>query len=155
MNRLVGTILLAGSLALGWLLMDLQSFMDRPLPLPEEGVVYDLAPGTSLKALARDLHARGIIEKPFYLVLVGRWQGKAGRLKAGEYLFLPGTTPQALLDQIAAGKVVRHSFTLVEGWTFRQVRKALEARPEIGHTLAGLDDAQVMVRLGHPGEHPE
>ncbi len=155
LGRFLGALILAGSLAAGWFLMDIQGFMARTLPLPEEGMAYTVAPGTTLKGLARDLHDRGVLEKPLYFVLAGRFQGKAGRLKAGEYLFLPGTTPQALLDQIAAGKVVRHRFTLVEGWTFHQVRKALEAKPQLAHTLAGLDDAAVMARLGHPGEHPE
>ena len=51
--------------------------------------------------------------------------------------------------------MVQYSLTLVEGWTFRQVRAALAGQERLEHTLSGLDDAAVMQRLGLDGQHPE
>ena len=44
---------------------------------------------------------------------------------------------------------------MVEGWTFQQLRQALSEHPKIAHTLGALSDAEIMARLGRPGEHPE
>jgi UPF0755 protein len=53
------------------------------------------------------------------------------------------------------GEVVQYSLTLVEGWSFRQVRTALERQSKLELTLTGLSDAQLMARLGYPGVNPE
>ena len=53
------------------------------------------------------------------------------------------------------GKVVSYRFTLVEGWTFRDLRRALERAQHLKRETAGLDDAAIMKALGHAGEHPE
>ena len=76
-------------------------------------------------------------------------------LKAGEYRFRGGITPLELLEQVVAGRVVEYPFTLVEGWTFRQVLAALAAAPKLSHSLQGLNPPQAMASLGYPGLHPE
>ncbi len=60
-----------------------------------------------------------------------------------------------MLDRIVAGRVIQYPLTIVEGWTFRQLRQALAAHPQLTQTLAGLSDAEIMARLGRPGAHPE
>jgi UPF0755 protein len=51
--------------------------------------------------------------------------------------------------------VVQYNLTLVEGWTFRQVRSAVARHEKIKHTLDGLSDSEVMDKLGHTGVFPE
>ncbi|MNZ91396.1 putative aminodeoxychorismate lyase [compost metagenome] len=51
--------------------------------------------------------------------------------------------------------MVQYSLTLVEGWSFRQLRAALAGQERLEQTLAGLDDATLMQRLGLDGQHPE
>jgi UPF0755 protein len=81
--------------------------------------------------------------------------GADARIKAGEYAIAPGTTPRGLLALFESGAVVQHSVTIVEGWTFRDLRRALEKQPHLDNTLAGQDDAAVMAALGENGTHPE
>ena len=81
--------------------------------------------------------------------------GWAPRIKAGEYAIVPGTTPRSLIEQIVAGRVLQHALTVVEGWTFRQLRQALAAHPKIAQTLREASDAEIMARLGRPNQHPE
>jgi len=50
---------------------------------------------------------------------------------------------------------VQYNLTLVEGWTFRQVRSAVAKHEKIKHTLDGLSDSEVMDKLGHTGVFPE
>ena len=76
-------------------------------------------------------------------------------MQAGGYYIRPGTTAEALMDLFVQGKVLQHSFTLVEGWTFRQLRQAMHSHPELVNTLTDLSDQEVMARIGHPDEHPE
>jgi UPF0755 protein len=51
--------------------------------------------------------------------------------------------------------VVLQSVTVVEGWTFAQMRAALDAHPAVAHQLRGLSAQQLMEALGHPGEAAE
>jgi UPF0755 protein len=60
-----------------------------------------------------------------------------------------------LLRLLESGAVVRHSLTVVEGWTFRDLRRALEGNAWLDNTLAGRDDADVMAVLGEGDRHPE
>jgi len=90
-----------------------------------------------------------------YLRLLARWNGQAAKLKAGEYWLAPGTTPPQFLDQLVAGRVKVYSLTIVEGWTFRQMLRAIHVHDAIRQTLAGLGGDEIMDRLQRPGEHPE
>ena len=96
-----------------------------------------------------------MLTHPRWLQAYARATGADARIKAGEYAIEPGTTPRTLLVLLESGKVVQHSVTLVEGWTFREARRAIEQEPHLKHTLEGQDDAAVMAALGEPGQHPE
>ncbi|MEW6354500.1 MAG: endolytic transglycosylase MltG [Pseudomonadota bacterium] len=142
-------------LAAAWLVIDYRQFLNTPLALGGQALHYDIAPGTGVKKIAQDLERRGVVKHWFYLAALARLQGQAHQIKAGEYEFIAGTTPTQLLDQLVAGRVLEYSFTLVEGWTFRQLLEALRQNTALQHTLTGLNDAQIMERLGWPGQHPE
>ena len=124
-------------------------------PLDPGAQTYVLRHGASLRSLAAQLHERQVIRESESLVWLGYVTGKARKLKAGEYRFRPGITPVELLDQVVAGRVVEYPLVVIEGWTFLQLRKTLEAAPKLEQTLAGLTPADVMARLGRAGLHPE
>jgi cell division protein YceG involved in septum cleavage len=77
-------------------------------------------------------------------------RARCARSARGNYEIPPGTTPIALLDKLVRGEESLRSLTLVEGWTFRQMRAAL-AREELRHDTASLSDAEIMQQLGRPG----
>ncbi|MDE2070311.1 MAG: endolytic transglycosylase MltG [Gammaproteobacteria bacterium] len=118
-------------------------------------VDVEVTPGAPLRQVAGELHAQGVLPQPFDLVWLARLRGDTHALRAGEYLVPPGTSVAGLLDLLKSGKVVLHSLTLVDGWTFKQVMQAVDSDPALRHTLAGKDAAAVMAALGHPGESPE
>lgn len=155
MRKFFGFLILFGSLAIGWIYMDIQQFADTPLRIESKNLSYIVAPGANLKAVARDLHGRGIIDRPVYFIWLARLRGAGGNIKAGEYQLTAAMTPTQLLDNLVAGKVVQYSLTLVEGWNFRQVMAAVNSHPKLVHTLSGLTDQQIMAKLGWPGQHPE
>lgn len=157
MHRLLGLILLIASFGGGWIWMDYREFEQTPLALPADGITYTLPAGGSAGSLASDLAAAGYLPSRWTLHL--RWlawsSGRAARLKAGEYRLEPGLTASELLDLLVSGKVVQYPLTILEGWTFRQLRAAVREHGALRQTLDGLDDTQLMAALGRLGEHPE
>jgi UPF0755 protein len=85
----------------------------------------------------------------------GRLSGQAGRVRAGEYRIPAGSTPRQVMERLVSGEVLLHALTIVEGWTFHQMRRAINAHPAIRVTLDGVPDEEVMALLGREGEHPE
>jgi UPF0755 protein len=130
-------------------------WLSTPLPLGEAGTTIDVLPGQSLTAVTQGLAARGLLQHPRLLAFYGRLTGADARLHAGEFAIEPGTTPAGLLRTFISGAVVQHSVTIVEGWTFRDLRRALAAESTLEHTLTGWSDDAVMEALGEAGRHPE
>ncbi len=153
--KLIAILVLVGCLAAGWLWVSYQSFANEPLSVGGKELRLVVKPGMSLRGVADRLQAKGVLKHPRYLAWMARWRGVADRIKVGEYRITPGTTPSQLLTMLVEGRVIQYSLTLVEGWTFRQVMDAVDSDPHLKHTLKGLKPDEIMVRLGHPGEHAE
>ena len=108
--------LLVVALALAglWLRFHFDAFKERPLALPatlepDQPFLFEIPFGMSLRTLAQELTALGVLDQPYYFLALAYLRGDAGRVKAGEYEISPGTTPVALLD---LGWVRAH----VESW---------------------------------------
>jgi UPF0755 protein len=155
LHRLIGLLILAISLAAGWLWTDYQAFTQTPLSVGENGLVYELKPGGSARSLARDLHAQGVLRNEIYFRILARIDADARHLKAGEYLIEPLTTPAGLLRLLSSGKVIQHSITLIEGLNIRQMLAAIAADERLLHTLKDKSAADLMAALGKPDRHPE
>ncbi len=154
-GALLALVLLLGLVAAGLFWQRYQSFLQRPLAVPEAGMVLEVKPGTSVAALGRRLAERGVLDDPWLLRLHVRLHPELGRIRAGEYRLTSGLRPDGLLAMLVAGRTLMHAITFPEGLEFRRWRRLIEADPHLKQTLRGLTDAEVMARLGHPGEHPE
>ncbi|MGI9245848.1 MAG: endolytic transglycosylase MltG, partial [Steroidobacteraceae bacterium] len=155
LRRLLLFAVLAAGLSAGAAALFFMSWVDGPLGIGAEPVTVDVAPGQTLTAVANDLARRGLLRHPRLLSLYAKSTGADSRMRAGEYSLQPGTTPRTLLQAFVNGAVVQHSVTIVEGWTFRDLRKALAQEPTLGPATARLSDAEVMARLGEEGRDPE
>lgn len=153
---LVWLVLLAAlaAVAAGW--YGFERFSRTPLAVGPQRQTLDVERGSSLRGIVAQLRTRGFTRAPslYWRVLAERMR-VADRLHAGEYALDPGVTPGQLLDAMAAGRVIQHNFTIIDGWTFRQLREALAHVATLRHTGATLDDDDVMRRIGAPGEAPE
>lgn len=149
LKRFLIAIILLLAAAGTWLLF--QSILDRPMALPDEGLVIDVPVGTTLAALGERLAAEGVLGSPRALRLHARMQGQAHAIKAGEYELAPGTTPRKLLQQLVEGRARLHSLTIIEGWTTHDLLLALrQAEPLVRQTLdGGLDGLAAL--LDFPG----
>jgi len=111
-------------------------------------------PGATVRGVLAELDARGAISDRRAVELQLRVLGWP-RIKTGRYEILAAASPQEILRQLVEGRVVFEALTIIEGWTFADMRRVVEAHPQIKVTLRGKDVAGVMSAIGHPGEHPE
>jgi UPF0755 protein len=155
MHRILGIAVLVITFGLAWLMMEYNRFSDTPMELPDEGITYTFAPGTSLRHLAEDLEHKDILSSALYLRVMARIGDSAQRLQAGEYLIPRGTTPKGLLALLISGKVTNYSLTVVEGWTFAEMLDAVRRSDALKQTLTSLSPEEVWQRLGVEGDHPE
>ncbi len=133
--RIIISILIS-SIA-GWLIICYR-FLTQPL-IQTQPFYYQIQPGASLRTLISDLQQRGILSHPDFFFILAHLSGAASQLKAGEYFFSVGTTPYDFLNKIRMGKILLRHFTIVEGWTFRQMLHALAIAPYVRTTLQRPD----------------
>lgn len=153
--RLAGLLLLFGSFAGTWLAMDFDDFRTTPLVTGDDPVPLLVKPGSSFKSVAAELHERGVLEHPTYLVMLARWQDVDGKIKAGEYALRPGLVPEQLLQQLTEGQVLHYALTLIEGETFQEMMQRIAEAPVLEQTLVDHQGKTVMQAIGYPGLHPE
>lgn len=146
-------ILLTAAAAVGYVAF--MNWIDRPMQVGASAITLDVPRGQPLAKTLEQLATRGVLEHPSWLRAYARAIGADARIKAGEYSVQPGTTPRGLITLLESGLVVQHSVTIVEGWTFRDLRRALEKETHLENTLAGRDDDAVMAALGEEGQAPE
>ena len=130
-------------------------WLHAPLPMGSEPLELASEPGTPPRGVAQDVQAAGVRVDARILYAFFRLSGRGRDIRAGNYEIPPGTTPLVLLDKLVRGEETLRTLTLVEGWTFRQVRTALARDEQLKHDTAELSDAALMERLGRPGVHPE
>lgn len=147
-------LLLLGALAGGGLAWWAVQQLDTPGPAPAP-VVVEIPAGMALSRVAARLEDAGVLRHGWLFEWYGRLSGQAERVRAGEYRFPPQATPREVMARLVSGEVVLHSMTIVEGWTFRQLRAALAAHPALRQTLQDVPGEELMARLGREGEHPE
>ena len=126
-----------------------------PLALAQPRVQVEIERGTVGQGVAASLRRQGVEVPGWLFGLALRVRGDATRIRAGDYEFEGPITLSTLLDRLTRGDVALRDVTLIEGWTFRQVRTALERHPDLKQEAAGLSDAQVMQRIGAAESHPE
>jgi len=127
----------------------------QPLVLPASPFVFDVKPGQTLKAVARELAAAKVLDTQWPLVALARLRGVDRAIKAGNYEIEQGVTLPGLLDQLTQGTVTQTSLTIVEGSTFAEVRRQLADDSDIVKPDPPLPDGELMAKLGAPGTAPE
>ncbi|MBH2018086.1 MAG: endolytic transglycosylase MltG [Burkholderiales bacterium] len=111
--------------------------------------------GTTANGVAEAVVASGTDVPVLLLQAWFRVSGQARLIKAGSYELVPGTTPRKLLSMLVRGEETLKSITLVEGWTFFQVRAALQKAEQLTPDTIALSPEIIMEKLGKPGVHPE
>jgi UPF0755 protein len=130
-------------------------WLNAPLRLTTPLVDLSIEPGTSPREVATEVARAGVDVQPALLYGWFRFSGQARQIRAGSYELQGTVSPRSLLQKLVQGDEASRSVTLVEGWTFRQVRDALQRAESLKPDSAGLTDAQLMQQLGQSGVAPE
>ncbi len=143
-KRLLFLLLLSAALLAG----AMGYYATRPLILPTLPFEFSINQGASLKAAARQMQQTGALPNDWMFVWLGRALGKTTQIKAGNYELEAAPTPLELLDMITKGRGSQNEISVIEGWTFNQLRATLNENPAIRHDSAALSEAEIMQRLG-------
>ncbi|MGE4056055.1 MAG: endolytic transglycosylase MltG, partial [Vicinamibacterales bacterium] len=126
-----------------------------PLISGDQPVRITVPQGSSLTGVARRMQMQGLLSFPRMFVVFARIEGHATRLHAGVYEIQPGMSASALVERIVRGDSIRDEIRFIEGWTFRQIRAALDAHAGLKHDSEGLSDSAILERVGAIEKHPE
>jgi len=130
-------------------------WVNHTLPLSATTLELSIEPGTAPRSVARGVVDVGVQTSADVLYWWFRLSGQARQIKAGNYELEAGLTPRSLLAKLTRGEEALRSVTLVEGWTFKQVRAALLKAEHLKPDSQNLDDKMIMEQLGQPSVHPE
>jgi UPF0755 protein len=130
------------------------SEISKPLRFADD--VFIIKRGESLSSIANRLNNQGVIREPYTLKVYARLNKIGTRIKAGEYRFPDGISLVELADRLVTGKgQIGIKITIIEGWTFAQMREAINAAPKLKKYTLQWTDQQIMEEMGLPGTHPE
>ncbi len=143
-------VVLAAAAVGGIFYYEKQELTFFPAPL-----TFDLKSGSSLRTVARDLSAAGVIGEPLLFELIGRLHGNAPHIKAGNYEFESPTTPLKVLQKITRGDATQVAIRFIDGWTFKQMRAALDTHDAVKHDTLGMSNEAIARKLGIADAQPE
>ncbi len=145
---LLGIFAAAGAGAMAW-------WVNQPLTLAFSTVEFTLDKSNTGKSIAQQVVEAGVQTQPNLLQLWFRVSGDARKIKAGSYELEAGVTPRSLLKKLVSGDQSFRTVTLVEGWTFNQLREALLKAEHLKQETRQLSPEEIMEKLGKPGLKPE
>ena len=128
----------------GWLFW----FALSPIELPSATLDFSIRPGSTLRSATRQLVDAGLHLTEWQFVLLARVYGASSAVKAGSYQVSQGVTPLLLVRKITRGEYAQAEILFLEGWTFRQMREAMQAHADLKHDTAGLAEIEILSKLG-------
>ncbi len=113
------------------------------LPSGAAPVSVLVQPGMSVAEIGRALYTAGLVRHPMVFRALVVERGVGGRLKAGEYRFDASVTPEAIVEALVHGDVVRHDVTFPEG-------KTLDEMAQIAAASGGVRAADFLAAAREP-----
>jgi UPF0755 protein len=123
--------------------------------MPAATVELAIEPGWSARDVAHAVVQAGVPVHAGVLYAWFRVSGQSRNIRAGSYELTPDTTPRSLLRKLVRGEEALRAVTLVDGWTFRQIRQALKAAEHLKPDSQSMPATALMAHLGKPGVAPE
>ncbi|MBP3194458.1 MAG: endolytic transglycosylase MltG [Cardiobacteriaceae bacterium] len=146
--RFLFVFIILGAIAYGaYLYKDAEKSLSEPL---KPGVL-NIPKGANIKVISDNLAKNNGLRYPQALEIYSRFTGKAAKIKAGDYLITPKTTPIELLEDLVAGKVIVLQIKIVPGKKFADLREVLSKAEHIKHETNGKTDKQIAEMLGISG----
>jgi UPF0755 protein len=150
-NKVIaGTVVLCLGAASGFVY-----WAGRPIITDEPAIDFTIEPGSSVGAASQQIAAAGVPVDTFLFSMLARVTRSSAKLKAGTYELKPGTSPKQLIGQLVRGEFAQESLTIIEGWTFKQMRQAVAASHGLKHDTARLSDKEILEKVSPEFTYPE
>lgn len=143
---LLALVLLTGAMA--WWVM-------QPLSMRQSTIDLSIEPGQSVRTISQNAVRSGVDVPASALYYFFKLSGQSRQIRAGSYEINDNTSPWDLLQKLVRGEENLRGITLVEGWTWRQFREALNKAEDLKHDAASLTDEEIMSHVGLAGVPPE
>ena len=149
-------LVLMAIIAIGLLWQHYQAFADKSLMMSSEERILSVESGDGFHNVLKKIRALGIAQgSDFEWKALSREMKVASHMQVGDYAITSGLSPRTILQRIKDGDIIQRKFALIDGWNFRDLRKALKNSGHIEHLTDQLSDAELMAKLGASGVHPE
>jgi UPF0755 protein len=130
-------------------------FLIRPLPMASETIGLQIPAGASVRGIADQLVAAGVLTEPYSFLLTVKLTGSGSQLQAGDYALNTPLQALSLLDILKHGTFDQFKLQLIEGKTFTDFRQKLAQMPGIRHDTVMLSDSELMALISGQAMHPE
>lgn len=90
-------------------------FVNQPMSLTSEEVVYEVSPGTTFRVVAKDLQQKGLIKSSEFFIIMAKLKSAGNKMKVGEYALNKNMRPHDVLNVITSGKSIERKITIAEG----------------------------------------
>ena len=151
----VGAVLLVLVLVAAAAIAAVDRYLDTPLAIDGDRMVYEVRSGMAFTSVAEELASQGVIDNPDWLRWYAQLTGRAEKIRAGEYSIDTGTTARQLLDKFVTGDVRLYSFTIIEGWSFRELLDAMARSELLQSTITYEQWPELLDSLASSASHPE
>ncbi len=142
-------LVIAVLLFLGVQLHTAYSWLYKPMSIEKE-FLLELETGATFATVGDKIsrHVGDMSTLQFRLWVVhARYTGLDTAIKAGEFMIVPGMTPEQISRHLASGQVVKYSFRIQEGWTVDQLRSSLSSIKNMVSETAGWSDMKLVAWL--------
>lgn len=154
----LAALVLSVGLSLGWFLYeaDRPILSQRQIQEGEKGLELVIPYGISARQVAKMLRDKGLDIHEGMFLLHARWLDVQKNLRAGVYLFEPGTTKRALILRLAGKDPNYVEFRILEGWTVRQALASASKEQELVFDISQHRTPHGLARaLGAPTDQLE
>lgn len=135
------TVLFLSAVVAGFLAWD--NYIS-PGKLPQDTTVV-LPKGNGFSKSVDELAEKNIISYPLLFKIIAYVNKDAAKIKAGEYFFPAGISPQAVMQMLVAGQVVKHKITIAEGLNVREVSALINSDPVLtGNLPANIEEGSLL-----------
>ncbi|MGH8049578.1 MAG: endolytic transglycosylase MltG [Arenimonas sp.] len=143
-------------IAVGLLWQHYQAFADKSLMMSSDERILSVESGDGFHNVLKKLRGLGVNQgNDLEWKALSREMKVASHMQVGDYAITSGLSPRTILQRIKDGDIIQRKFALIDGWNFRDLRKALKNTSHIEHVTDELSDTELMAKLGAEAVHPE
>jgi len=130
-------------------------FSQSPINPVDQNQTFEIDSGTNFRNICRQLVQQDVISHPISFEVLARLLNQDKQIKAGIYGIKPGLSHLELINQLTTGIDNQASITFIEGWTFLEMRQALNRNEYVKHMTMGESDNKILEYVGANETHPE